>query len=134
MRIGLTAGCLLLFGCGTADQTRAVRGEEGGAESSSIDVNPKINLCPHFASTFLSPQAVPVGSSAFISVRAVDPDSSAAELVYRWSAAAGSFTSPTEPTTEYLCAEVGEQTLTLVATDAASCDARLHLDVTCLNQ
>jgi hypothetical protein len=131
MRLWAAASFAFLLGCGAADQTRSARDDD---ESMLVNVNPRINICPHFEGAFILPQSIPRSTSAFIAVRTVDPDGNELDLAYEWSAGSGAFTAPDRPTTDYTCEAEGDQTLTLVATDVDSCDAWLHLDVTCLSQ
>ena len=131
MRVWTAAASFVFLGCGAADQTRTAQGDDA---DMLVSVNPRINVCPHFEGSFILPQSIPIDSASFIAVRAVDPDGTDDELAYAWSADSGAFTAPERATTEYRCAAQGNQTLTLVATDADQCDAWLHIDVTCLSQ
>ena len=131
MRVWAAFSFACAVGCGAAEQTRTTQEDD---PSMLVEVNPRINICPHFEGSFILPQSIPLDSSSFIAVRTVDPDGSASDLSFAWYAESGVFSAPARPTTEYRCVAQGEQTLTLVATDADLCDAWLHIDVTCLSQ
>jgi hypothetical protein len=49
----------------------------------------------------------------------------------RWSADAGRFTEPEQPTTSYLCERAGEPVLELVIEDASDCAHRVSVRVRC---
>ena len=120
-----------LAGCGSADETRAAQDEP---QDTDVSVHPAINVCPHFEGAYILPQSIPLGSSALIGVRAVDPDASYLHLKFSWSATSGTFSDPDRPTTEYRCDALGDQSLTVVAVDASRCDAEYHIVVTCLSE
>lgn len=128
----VAASFVLLLGCGSADQTRAARSDD--EDNKLVDISPGLNLCPRFEGSIILPQTIPVAGTAFIAVRATDPDADDLDLKYAWSATSGEFSEPSESVTEYTCGEPGEQSLTVTALDAADCDVELHLDVTCLSE
>ena len=128
----LATSIFLLLGCGAGDQTRSERPD--AADAPLIDVTPTVNACPVFAAALVLPQAVPLGTPAFVSARAVDPDADDLSLSYDWTSSSGTFSAPHGAVTEYRCAEAGVQTLTVVTRDIGDCDATLHVDVTCLSE
>ena len=128
----VAASFALLLGCGAADQTKAARSDD--EENKLVDVTPGLNLCPRFEGSIILPQSIPVDGTAFIAVRAVDPDADDLDLAYSWSASAGEFSKPDESVTDYRCGEPGDQVLTVNARDTSDCDTELHLDVTCLSE
>lgn len=118
---------VLLQACGAADQVRTERDEAPEAPMAAV----RTNVCPIFEASFVLPQLVPADASAFVAVRATDPDADDLRLTYDWSATAGEFSEPTLPLTEYRCLEPGDQVLTAIATDLGDCGVAIHIDVTC---
>jgi hypothetical protein len=125
------ASFALLLGCGAADANKSERDDDG---SDLIEVNALVNLCPRFEASFILPQAIPRDASAFVAVRAADPDGAGRKVQLEWSATSGEFTDPELPITQYRCDELGAQQLTATVTDRSGCDTSLHIDVTCLSE
>jgi hypothetical protein len=90
------------------------------------------NNCPVLASWAASPlQASAPGGTIALSALATDADGDA--LTYSWSAAAGTFAGP-GPSTTYVCAASGPQTIDLSVTDGRTppCPAKVSIDVSCV--
>jgi hypothetical protein len=56
------------------------------------------------------------------------------ELELVWRATSGRFSNTSSRITKYRCGSVGDQLLTLSATDPEGCERELNLDVTCLDE
>jgi hypothetical protein len=117
----------LLAGCGSADSSRAVQGEP--PEDATLAAT--INTCPAFAYSMVLPQTIAPGETAFVVALGTDPDSDDALLKYRWSASSGAFGHPTDPLSEYTCADAGPQVLTVTTSDPDGCENNLDFDVVC---
>ena len=120
-----------LIGCGSAPQTEFTQDADSGVV---VEIVPAVNVCPYFERALIIPQAIAPGVSAVIVVKATDPDGVDSSLVYDWSAASGSFSTPNRPTTTYKCGALGAQVLTATAEDVHGCRGQLALDVTCTSQ
>jgi hypothetical protein len=127
----LVAASLLLLACGSGDGSRDARDEQDGPPPVPLTMV-DINVCPLFLGSLVVPQQLLPGEAALVAVRASDPDDDDRRLTYSWSASSGEFAEPGLPITEYRCAELGEQKLTVHTKDQWDCDAELHLDVTCM--
>lgn len=97
--------------------------------------------CPILTSWMASPLQTSA-PNGLIDVSAAATDADTGEtLTYAWTASAGSFTDPTMPTTQYKCAVVGMQTLTVTVTDnhmatnpmSVNCPVTQTFHVNCAN-
>ncbi|HKY39219.1 MAG TPA: hypothetical protein VJN18_24945 [Polyangiaceae bacterium] len=120
---------VLLFGCGSADQTRTARDEE-----PETSIEPYVNICPRFHGALVVPKTLPLGEYAVVVAIAEDPDAPHATLRYQWSASSGELSNPDGANTEYRCSEVGDQLLSLVARDELDCAAQIDIEMYCLER
>lgn len=129
----LLLGCCACaaLGCGTAPQTPPIPDVDAGV---SIVVAPAYDSSPVFVRALVIPQQISPGGSAAIAVEARDALGSDSGIVYRWSAAAGSFSQPNEAVTAYQCEAVGEQVLSVTAEDSRGGHSELALPVNCAAQ
>ncbi len=98
---------------------------------ASVRVTISGNDCPTVTVT-AGPAIARVGDRVAVSANGADDDG-ADRLTYAWSAAAGSFTSPTNPTTTYTCPsanQAGPQILTVAVSDG-KCSVTRSVTVTC---
>lgn len=117
----------LLLGCGSADSTRAAR----PAPVEDAQLGASINSCPTFAYSMVLPQTIHAGETAIVVALGTDPDSDDSLLTYRWTATAGDFGHPNDPLSEYTCADVGPQVLSVTTSDPEGCENNLDFDVVC---
>jgi len=78
--------------------------------------------------------AVAPGGTISVAATASDPDPEDV-LSLAWATGAGTFDDPTAPSTRYVCASAGVQTLVLTVDDhhaPSSCTMTFLLPVTCL--
>ena len=124
LAVGLAALCVL--GCGVADRVDA---GDPGAETR---VASGVNVCPHFEGALILPQRIAPDETAFIAVRATDPDAADSLLIFAWSAMSGTFTFSDEPVTNYSCSKLGAEQLTVTAKDRPGCSSDLTISVECV--
>jgi hypothetical protein len=123
-----------LAGCGSAPESYEGPAGVATAAHQDFDAEFETNACPVFDWWLLLPRSVRPGSTAEIHVFAIDPDTVAAELRFKWRATSGTFSAIDGPETEYSCDATGWQILTLTAWDETDCQRSLMLDVNCLEQ
>jgi len=117
-----------LLGCGSAEGTAA----PAPARSSGVTFVVDTVRCPVFAGFSLLPSVLTPGTYADVEVTVRDPDGT--RLALAWTATSGTFTERSSPITRYRCDELGDQVLTLSATDVDDCERKLNLDLTCLEE
>jgi len=117
---------LLALACGAADSTEAAR-----EESPDVAVDAGINTCPSFLFSMILPQAIREGEMASAVAFATDPDSSIAQIRYKWTATSGEFDDPNESFSQYACTASGAQTLSVTASDRDGCETSLNFSVEC---
>lgn len=128
-RVGWAVPCTLtlLLGCGSADSTRAARADP----ADDTQLGASFNTCPTFAYSMVLPQTIHADETAIVVGLGTDPDSDDALLTYRWSATSGVFGHPSDPLSEYTCAAVGPQVLSVTTSDPDGCENKLDFDVVC---
>jgi len=107
--------------------------ETGDAGAEQAEVASSVNVCPRFAGSLVMPQRILPDESAFIAVRAVDPDALDTQLAFSWTATSGTFTASDKSVTNYRCAQVGSEQLTVVARDHQGCTSELTIAVECID-
>ena len=86
------------------------------SRTGTIEVEGEFNLCPLIVGASpVSPQAIDVGDSVFISVEGFDTEGD--PISYAWSGSGGTFDDPTAASTNYTCTMLGPHTVSVVLTD-----------------
>jgi hypothetical protein len=87
--------------------------------TAAVTAKPQPNRPPVILAILTTPLTVQTGGSVTMLARAIDPDSGdTARLQYRWTATAGTFTSPSSPLTSWRAPSTpGDVTVTLRVTD-----------------
>jgi hypothetical protein len=125
----LCLGSLVVIGCGSAPAIDASDEMDSGA---FVQVDPEVNAGPVFDRALIIPFDISPTASAAIAVKASDPDGTDTSLVYRWTAASGTFSKPDRPTTAYSCGNLGPQVLQVSAQDGHGYIGYLALKVNCI--
>ena len=97
-----------------------------------VRVNGKFNLCAELTMVVASPMQTSVGNDIQLYTTAVDEEDD--PISYLWSSLMGSIAEPTEQRTTYTCTEVGEDIITITASDdgAIFCMSDWTVPVTCV--
>ena len=127
--LGASVAALCVLGCGAADRVDV---PDAGDPNTETRVASGINVCPHFEGALILPQRIAPDESAFIAVRATDPDAADSLLIFAWSAMSGTFSSSDEPVTNYSCSKLGAEQLTVTAKDRLGCGSDLTISVECI--
>jgi hypothetical protein len=104
------------------------------ATTGSVSVNGTTNVCPVIDGLSANPSEVKVGGTIALSGAAHDSDSGPSPLTYKWTATSGTFDNSTSANPVFTCTQVGDATITLVASDGDSspnCADSLTAKVTC---
>jgi len=125
-----SAIAICLPSCGGADRTVVPGPEEAGAESTEFKSG--VNICPLLLDSLVMPTVISPEASAFITVRATDPDASDSDLILEWSAPSGTFSAYDKAATTFRCSELGAVPLTITAIDRAGCKSALTLHIDCV--
>jgi hypothetical protein len=130
----LAQSCLVValgaVACGSGEHTDVPPLDDVDVDAS---VASGVNVCPHFLDSLALPQKIPSGASAVIVVHATDPDGTDSQLVFRWSATSGRFSTNDEAVTTFTCSKSGTVELSVMATDPPGCSVSLTLTVECVS-
>jgi hypothetical protein len=122
-------GAACVLACGVADRVDVENTGDLGGETR---ITSGVNVCPHFEGSLILPERIAPSESAFIAVRATDPDAADSLLVFAWTALSGTFSASDEPVTNYSCSKLGTEQLTVTAKDDQGCSSDLTLPVECI--
>ena len=122
-------GALCVLACGSGEHTQVPPSVDADAGTS---ISSGVNVCPYFEDSLVLPQRIAPRESAFIAVRATDPDAADSQLVFRWSATSGTFSAGDKPVTNYSCLKLGAEQLTVTVTDRQGCSSDLTIGVQCI--
>jgi acid phosphatase len=102
--------------------------------TGSVLVNGSINVCPLVDGVDASPAEAFVGATISLSATAHDSDHGPSALTYAWSAASGTFGSPSAANTTFTCAAPGPVTVTVTVSDgdpSSSCADKSSTTINC---
>ncbi len=118
--VGLVTEVAVMLNCKPSQQLGGVR-----ADGS-------LNVCAELVKAVVAPLETSVGNQ--IDVFAIIADMEGDPIEYRWTGTGGTFADPSAPATTFTCQQLGNQTITITASDDGFdyCTCDWTVDVTCV--